>query len=366
MHNRLLSLRSLMRERSIEAIYISAAANRRYLSGFTGSAGSLLITEDVAVLFTDFRYRLQAAEQAPDFVLREITLDTPLHTLLSATVAELGISKLAIESEHLSVAQFHRFVQTFEENGLSPRPALVRVEGLVEGLRSVKSNDELASLYRAVEITDAALEAVLPALRPEHTERQVAWTLENAIRERGADGVSFPIIVAAGERSALPHVEPGNAILGLGQPIVIDMGACFAGYHADLTRTIVLGEPDAYFWRIYNIVLQAQQHAIDALRPGMTGGAADALARDQIDEAGFGEVFGHGLGHGVGLSIHEAPALRRGSEQLLQAGQVFSVEPGIYLSDWGGVRIEDLVLLTESGSEVLSRAPRHPLVVNRS
>jgi Xaa-Pro aminopeptidase len=182
--------------------------------------------------------------------------------------------------------------------------------------------------------------------------------LEVAMRERGAEGVSFPIIVAAGRKSAMPHAEPGDEPLGSGQPIVIDMGARYASYHADLTRTVVLGTPDERFWNIYSIVLDAQQHAIRELRPDMSGPDADALARSKIEAAGFDEAFGHSLGHGVGLHIHEGPALSQSSKHTLRAGNVFSVEPGIYLDDWGGIRIEDLVLLHENGCEVLSRAPK--------
>jgi Xaa-Pro aminopeptidase len=182
--------------------------------------------------------------------------------------------------------------------------------------------------------------------------------LEVAMRERGAEGVSFPIIVAAGRKSAMPHAEPGDEPLGSGQPIVIDMGARYAGYHADLTRTVVLGTPDERFRQIYNTVLDAQQHAIRELRPGLSGPEADALARSKIEAAGFKEAFGHSLGHGVGLHIHEGPSLSQSSKHTLRAGNVFSVEPGIYLDDWGGIRIEDLALLHEHGCEVLSQAPK--------
>jgi Xaa-Pro aminopeptidase len=182
--------------------------------------------------------------------------------------------------------------------------------------------------------------------------------LEVAMRERGAEGISFPIIVAAGHKSAMPHAEPGDEPLGSGQPVVIDMGARYAGYHADLTRTVVLGTPDERFWNIYAIVLDAQQHAIRELRPGLSGLDADALARSKIEAAGFGDAFGHSLGHGVGLYIHEGPTLSQSSKHTLRAGNIFSVEPGIYLDDWGGIRIEDLALLHEHGCEVLSQAPK--------
>lgn len=361
MSARLENLRAVLRERELEALLILSPANRRYISGFSGSAGVLLITSDRAIIFTDFRYRIQAIQEAPAFTLCEIGIESPLHRLLAETAAEMGLRQLAFEAAHTSVAQFNRIKATLDEHTPAPHTiALVPVENIVEPLREVKDAEELAALRHAIAITDAAITSVLPLLTPTHTERQAAWMLEAAMRERGADGLSFPIIVAAGPNSARPHAQPGDAPLGSGQPIVIDMGALYKGYHADLTRTVVLGEPDERFWHIYNIVLEAQQQAIGNLRAGLTGAEADALARNHIATAGFGQAFGHSLGHGVGLDIHEGPTLRYVNDQPLHAGSVFSVEPGIYLEDWGGVRIEDLVLLQEQGCLVLSQATKQP------
>lgn len=363
MNNRIERLRARMRERSIEALLISAAANRRYISGFSGSNGALLVTQDAALIFTDFRYRAQVAREAPAFGLREISTQTPLAQRLAATAAELGLRRIAFEAGALSVAQHRQLLEAFNaqfgeervEGDLRSVPTLDPSEGVVEALRAVKDAGEQAILRRAIAITDAAFEAVLPQLTPEHTERQAAWMFEVALRERGADGVAFPLIVAAGPNAALPHAHPGDDPLGAGRPIVIDMGALRDGYHADLTRTIVLGEPDERFWQIYTIVLEAQRRAIAGLQAGITGAAADALARDYITASGFGDNFGHGLGHGVGLNIHEGPRLRDNSEPL-PVGAIFSIEPGIYLEGWGGVRIEDLVLLRQDAAEVLSQA----------
>lgn len=370
MHQRIKRLRERMREQSIEALFVTAAANRRYLSGFSGSNGALLITDQAALIFTDFRYRLQVAREAPDFVLRELSTDAPLHQLLAVAVAELGVPRVAFEANHLSVAQHNQLRKTFEEHATAtassqPVPTLEPVENLVEVLREVKDADEIATLRHAIALTDAAFTAVLPQLRPEHTERQAAWMFEIALREGGADGVSFPIIVAAGPNAALPHAHPGDEPLGTGRPIIVDMGALYGGYHADMTRTVTLGAPDDRFWEIYRIVLEAQQRTIAGLHAGMRTDTADALARDHIQAAGFGDAFGHGLGHGVGLDIHEGPGLRRRAADapeedlpILRAGNVFSVEPGIYLEGWGGVRIEDLVLLHPDHAEVLSQAPK--------
>ncbi len=371
MQNRLERLRTVMQERELEALFISRAANRLYVSGFSGSTGALLVTQTGAWLFTDFRYRIQAAQEAAIFELCEISVDLPLHRRLAEMVCELGLAQIAFESNHVSVAEHTRLVQALHEyvgavsasSGSQQIPTLTPVEGVVETLREVKQADELATLRRAIAITDAALEATLPRLRPDQTEREVAWMLEVAMRERGADSIAFAIIVAAGPNAARPHAHPGDEQLGTGRPIIIDMGARVDGYHADLTRTIVLGEPDARFRMIYALVRAAQQRAIAGVRAGMATFEVDRLARDYIAAAGYADNFGHGLGHGVGLDIHEGPSLRRrppdqtdAPPAILQAGNVFSIEPGIYLEDWGGVRIEDLVLLGETGAEVLSQA----------
>ncbi len=357
---RLSLLRAAMAERNLPALLVSNAANRRYLSGFTGSSGTLLITPDHALLFTDGRYTIQAAREAPAFTLHEtLSPERTLHTLLIEVLSELAVDLVGFEAAHVSVAEHYALSKALFDTPVELEP----VDGLVEALREVKDADEVATLRRAVEVTDAAFLAVLPHLRPEMTERQAAWMLEVAMRERGAEGVAFPIIVAAGLNSALPHAHPGDAPLGEGRPIIIDMGARVDGYHADMTRTITLGSPDATFQKIYAIVLEAQQRAIAALRAGLRCNAADTIARDHITAAGYPDAFRHSLGHGVGLDIHEGPALRRakpGFEQSgprLQVGNVVSVEPGIYLDDWGGVRIEDLALIAEDGCEVLSQVP---------
>ncbi len=360
MLDRIARLRQALAAKELPALLVTSDPNRRYMSGFSGSAGALLLTPSAALLFTDGRYTIQAAEQAPDYELRQIVNPGRLLTdLLIEAVGELDLTTVGVEGAHLSVAEFSRMRKALGE-GVTLKP----VNNLVEPLREVKDEQEIATLRKAIAITDAALEAVLPRLTPEHTERQTAWLLEMALREGGADAVSFPIIVAAGPNAARAHHQPGAAPLGSGRPIVIDMGAMLDGYHADLTRTIILGEPDTQFWTIYDTVLKAQRTALAGLRPGISGHAADLFARDVITAAGYGDAFSHSLGHGVGLNIHEGPSLRRAPEgkedasATLQVGMITSVEPGIYLEDWGGVRIEDLALITADGCEVLSHAPK--------
>lgn len=357
MDHRLTRLREALAAADLPAVLVSAPANRRYLSGFTGSYGWLLVTPAEAILFTDGRYTLRAAREAPGVAVREVVNPgRPFPPMLAEAAAELGLARVAFEAAHMTVAEHGALARALGEG-----VELVPAEGLVEPLREQKDQAELATLRRAIAITDAAFTAVVERLTPATTERQAAWMLEMAMRVGGADEVAFPIIVAAGPNGAMPHATPGDEALGSGRPVVIDMGARLGGYHADLTRTIVLGEPDARFREIYAIVLGAQQAALAGLRPGLQAHAADALARDVIAAAGYGEQFGHGLGHGVGLNIHEGPALRRsatGSSAPLRPGMVTSVEPGIYLEGWGGVRIEDLAVVTEGGCEVLSRAPK--------
>jgi len=358
MQQRIQRLRAALATGGLPALLVSAPASRRYLSGFTGSYGCLLITPEAALVLTDGRYVVQVAQQAPGFALREVVNPgRPLPEVIAAAASELGLHGLAFESAHTTVAEHAKLVAA-----LGGAVELLPSEGMVEGLRELKDADELATLRRAAAITDAALAAVLPQLRPEQREREAAWMLEVALREAGAEAVSFAIIVAAGPNAALPHHFPGDGLLGAGRPIVIDMGARLDGYHADLTRTITLGPPDARFHEIYAIVLEAQRRAIAGLRAGALSSDVDALAREHITAAGYGPQFGHGLGHGVGLDIHEAPGLRRappnGAGAPLRAGMVTSVEPGIYLEGWGGVRIEDLALVTKDGSELLSHAPK--------
>ena len=354
---RLVALRATLQAQELSALLVDSEADRRYLSGFSGSNGALLISADAAFLFSDFRYESQAASESPAFTFRLIDIEHPLPKLIAAAAEEFGFAKIGFDPQSVSYAQHQALAKACEEI-----TALVPVGGLVLGLRAVKDDFELERLQRAIAITDAAITAVVPQLQSTMSERQAAWMLEVAMRERGAEAAAFTIIVAAGPNAALPHARPGDGLLGEGRPIVIDMGAKVEGYHADLTRTVILGEPDEQFRRIYGIVLEAQRRAIAAVRPGVTGIAVDAAARDYIEEQGYGDYFGHGTGHGVGLVIHELPAIRRlaAGQQgpVLQVGNLFSVEPGIYLPEWGGVRIEDLVLVEAESAKVLSGAAK--------
>jgi len=352
---RLQALRAALKEKRLGGLLVSTPENRRYLSGFTGSAGYLLVTQADALLATDFRYVEQAGNQSPEF--RVVRMGTGNGWFLQL-LSETGVRRVGFESENVSVALHKRLAQALKESDGTGagKPRLVATSDIVDELRAYKDLAEMQLLQRAIDISDGAMNAVAPAIRPGQTEAEVAWRLEGAMRELGAEGPSFDTIVAAGPNGALPHHRAGDTVIRQGEPIVIDMGAKYQGYCSDLTRTIIIGTPDETFRRVYDTVLGAQLTAIATVQAGMTGGQADGLARKVIEVAGHGEQFGHSLGHGVGLAVHEFPRVGPNSPGLLQEGMAFTIEPGIYLSGWGGVRIEDVVVLEKSGARVLSKA----------
>lgn len=347
----------LLAEWGADALLVGSPANRRWLSGFTGSAGWLLLTETEALLSTDFRYWEQVGRQAPAYTLATNDGRDRLPTHL---IAQSGAKHVAFEAAHMTVDVFDRL-----QERAGPSVEWMRRSVTVEHLRAVKSPGELERIRRAAAITDLAVAQVPFLARPGVTEKALAWRLEQALHEGGADGAAFEIIVASGPNAALPHHRPGSRELAEGDALTIDIGALVDGYRSDLTRTFYLGEtPDARFQEIYGLVLRAQTTALEQMRAGMTGQAIDALGRDIIEAAGYGEQFGHGLGHGVGLEIHERPSLGRlVAEEQVPAGSVVTVEPGVYLPGWGGVRIEDLVLLTADGAELLSHAPKEVVAI---
>ena len=360
-------LREKLGEHKLDALLIASPetaspVNRRYLSGFTGTSAYLLITKDAAVIATDFRYYEQAEQQAPDFRLykTEGSLDKWLPGLLGELAGSLGGRRVGFEAAHVSYQTYRamRKVLSALDGPEARRPKLVATMGLVEGLREVKEPDEIAALQAAVDLGDAAFQHVADRVEPGWTELQLAWEIEKYIREHGGDGVSFDTLVGSGHRGSMPHCTPTDRPLRKGEGIVIDMGVKLDGYMSDLTRTIHLGKPDDRFKRIYDIVLAAQQTAAELVEAGMTGEQAHLLAHKVIDEAGHGDDFGHGLGHGVGLQVHEAPRLGKTSTDVLAEGMVFTIEPGIYLTGWGGVRIEDMVVLENGRARLMSHAPK--------
>jgi Xaa-Pro aminopeptidase len=340
-----------------EALMVTRPENRTYLTGFRGDAGTVFLSSDGVWLLTDFRFLEAAKDQgvAAELVHQEGSWLDSVTRLVTAR----GWSVLAFEADHLTCQRYQELSEA-----LSP-VALVASSGLVEGLRRIKDEEEIAWLREAARITDAAFVHILDRIRPGVTEKELALELEYFMGRSGAEGPGFPTIVAAGPRSAYPHAVPQREAVREGDLIILDLGAVYEGYHADLTRTVAVGCADGKQREVYDIVLCAQQKALAAIRPGRSAAEIDAVAREEITRKGYGEYFVHRLGHSVGLAVHEEPSLGSGQDAVLAPGMVLTVEPGIYLPGWGGVRIEDLVLVTEKGAEVISQAPRDFLIVGR-
>jgi len=352
--NRLQKLRPLIVQQNLDALLVSKIENYRYLSGFTGSSGWLLISHNQAALATDFRYIEQAKKEVPDFNIIQIKGD--LSDWLPKLVSEFRWRKLGFEANFVPYAVYQRLGKIIETKKVNVQ--LIPTTNLVENLRSIKGKNELRLIARAVELTDTVFAQIKSNIKPGMTEKEVAWEAEKRLRENGSDGIAFDIIVASGPNSALPHAKPTKRAIRPNEPVLIDMGAKFDGYCSDFSRTLCFGKPDETLTRIYDIVLKAQLTAIERIKTGMKASKADKLARDVIQQAGYGNAFGHGLGHGIGLEVHELPALGPSSDDLLTDGMVFTVEPGIYISRWGGVRIEDAVSLQQGKATVLTRSEK--------
>lgn len=341
-------------ERGLDALLVSQQENCRYLSGFTGSSGCLLVSHSHTLLATDFRYIEQAKEEAPNYEITQIKGD--LGNWLPELISNLGWQKLGFEANHISFASHHKLSEAIETKQLELE--LIPTTALVEHLRSIKEPEELELIGKATELTDAAFEYAKSTIHPDMTEMEAAWEIESFLRQGGSEGIPFDIIVASGPNSALPHAKPGGRAIQSGEPVLIDMGARVNSYCCDFSRTICLGKPDQYLSRIYEVVLKAQLAAIEGIESGMNAPQADGLARSVIEKSGFGDAFGHSLGHGVGLEVHELPTLSSSSSDLLLDGMVFTIEPGIYMAGWGGVRIEDMVILEKGKVKVLTRSKK--------
>lgn len=350
---RIQKIRQKMTERGLDALLISQDENRYYLSGFNGE-GYLLITTQDAVLMTDFRYTEQAEHEATGYKVFQISGD--LSTWFPTVVANLNGAKLGFEAANLTVNQYARFTDAII--GANLKISMVPVEGMVEPLRAVKEPAEIEMITKASRLTDRAFDYINDNIHTGMSERDAAWLIERYMRENGSDGMAFEVIVAGGANGAMAHHRPSDDLLMPGASVVMDFGAKYLGYCSDMTRTITVGAHSEEFDKRYTIVLKAQLEALDKIRAGMTGEQADAIARDSINRDGFGETFGHGLGHGVGLYIHELPRLGPRSTDVLQDGMVFSVEPGIYLPGWGGIRIEDTVVMENGRVRRLTQSPK--------
>lgn len=367
MSDRLTRLREKMEEVDLQGYLVGApaedifhtlAANRRYISGFSGSMGWALVTLEKAFIAVDFRYVEQAGRECEGFTVYQTAGGTEKWFADMAGTAGLTGKRIGFDPTEMTVAHFQACKKSIESMAETDQPRLLSSPPLVSNLRAIKDLEEIAKLQRAVDVGDAAFEYVASRIEPGWTEKQIAWEIEKHARENGAEALSFPTIVAAGPHGAMPHAQPRDVHLKEGDSLVIDMGVIVDGYCSDLTRTIYAGEPDDEFRKIYDIVLTAQLTAEETVRTGMTGEEAHMLAHHVIEEAGYGDKFGHGLGHGVGMLVHEAPRLAKMSKDEMQDGMVATIEPGIYIPGWGGVRIEDMIYFTDGKAHVMSHAPK--------
>jgi Xaa-Pro aminopeptidase len=347
---RLERLRGELAARELDGFLVTDILNVRYLSGFTGSDAVALVTTDDAILITDFRYAEQSAAECPGMILELV--ESHWAPGAQRSIEKHDCRRIGFETHQLSYHDWSVLSAALSPGNLVPQ------EDLVGKLRLVKDELEIAAIREAVRIADLAYGHIVEFLKPGLPEREIAIELDYFMRRNGADKEGFDSIVASGPRSALPHGRSSDRHISKGELIVLDYGAVCQGYHSDITRTVVIGAPDARQQEIYGVVLEAQSRAISAVSPGLSGGEVDAVAREYIAGRGFGEYFGHGLGHGLGLDVHDGRILARNSEVMLESGMVVTVEPGIYIPGWGGVRIEDDVLVTDTGAEVLTRSPK--------
>jgi Xaa-Pro aminopeptidase len=354
--NRRQRLQYLMKQEHIDALLITSTTNRTYLTGFTGSSGYLLLTADQCFLLIDSRYMIQAAQQVQEI---EVIEHLPQVTVsIRALLQKLGISKLAFEQTELTYQTFLDFRTQLQSISFDP------ILPLVNQLRIIKDDHEIAIMKEAAKLADEAFHFICSKLLPGMTEREIALELEIFIRKHGGTSTSFDTIVASGERSALPHGVASDRVLQKNEFVKLDFGAYYKGYCSDLTRTVMLGQPTSKHQEIYEIVLEAQMNVLQHLKPGITGAEADALARDIINHYGYGDYFGHGTGHGLGMQIHESPRLSKQDNTILTPGMVVTVEPGIYLPGFGGVRIEDDIVLTDTGIKILTQSSKQFMIID--
>ena len=340
-----------------DTAWVIQSENRRYCSGFSAedpqcneSCGSLLISGERTLLVTDSRYTLQAEKEAADFSVR--TLKTGLMDDFPELIKEMETETLGFEGNYLPWKKHGELKEKLA--ALSPPVPLEPMSSVIEEMREIKEEVEIRALKAAAEMISRILDELFCLLKPGMTELEAAWEIERLAREAGADRLSFPSIVASGPNGALPHAEPSRRKLREGEPVIVDAGVKLHGYCSDITRTIFLGNPDREFMDIYRTVRKAQLAALKSVRPHMQSTDLDSIARNLIKEAGYGDYFGHGLGHGVGLATHEGPRVGPRNPVTLKPGNVFTIEPGIYIPGKGGVRLEEMVRITETGPEILT------------
>jgi Xaa-Pro aminopeptidase len=346
---RLKSVRKIMDLNHLDGILFSTLENIRYLCGFTGSDGAFVITQMESFFLTDSRYWTQSEEEVKESQI--IHYKKKLEGISSLLLA-LELRKIGFESASFPFSAHQSLIER-----LPPEAKLVPLEDEIKNIRAIKDNQELALLRTSIEIASDAFLHILELLKDGVMEKEIALEMEGLIKRKGADTLGFDIIVASGKRSALPHGRASGKQIERGDFVLIDFGAGFQGYHSDQTRTVVCGNPSLEQQKIYQIVREAHDQAIEKVRPGVPMSEVDGAARDHIRNQGYGEYFGHGTGHGIGLAVHEDPVVNSENKELVQEGMVFTIEPGIYMPDWGGVRIEDMIRVTSHGAEVLTYLP---------
>tara|TARA_B100000941_G_scaffold290582_1_gene273679 strand:+ start:485 stop:1552 length:1068 start_codon:yes stop_codon:yes gene_type:complete len=348
--NRINSLRKALSKTDIDTAFISSKDNIRYYSGFTGTLAFLLITESKSIIITDSRYIVRAQEECPDYEIYQLKSGD---NWIENSTNQIKSKVIGFEGNFVSFNMMNQLKERSNNNLIWKD-----FSEQISKERVIKSQSEVEKIEEAISISDGAFNTVSKKIKEGMTEKEIAWEIEKEMRILGAESISFDTIVASGINGAKPHHSPTNKNISNGEAITIDMGAKCNGYCSDLTRTIFIGEPDDKFKKIYSIVLRSQLISIEAAKEGMTGEEIDKISRDIISDEGFGENFGHSLGHGVGLEIHENPGVGPKSKNEILSGMVYTIEPGIYIDGWGGIRIEDMVLMTDNGNRLLSHAEK--------
>lgn len=351
MRNRIKKLQKFLEQENLDLLLVTSLPNVRYLSGYSGTNGLILVSPNGSVFLTDFRYKEQAREQVKHLkvVIAERDLIQSLPTLSLLKPKRL---KLGFEQNHLSCGTYQNL------KTLLPNCLLVPTENLIESISAKKDQNEIAKIRKAIGITDQVFSKILGFIKPGVKEKDIAAEIEYRFKRYGSTTPLYETIVASGKRSALPHGVASSKKIEKGDLVTLDMGAVYDGYTADLTRTVVLGKANKRQKRVYNIVLKAQKQATSRIKPRMRACDLDRVARGVIKRAGYDKYFGHGLGHGIGMVIHDNPAINPRNQQLLEPGMVITIEPGIYIPNWGGIRIEDDVLVTKKGCEILTKAEK--------
>ncbi|WP_422443716.1 M24 family metallopeptidase [Thermoanaerobacterium sp. DL9XJH110] len=358
MIKRIESLLDILEKEKLDGLLLIKEPNIRYISGFTGSESYTVVSSKGRAFITDSRYTEQAEQECHDFeVVRWRSPFPELQDVIKEVCEKYGIKRLGFEKDAVTIDLYEKFKKALSNIEFVP------TLGLVEGLRYVKDSGEIECIKKAAQIADAAFEELLKSVKPGITEKDIELELQYLIKKKGASDIGFPIIVASGARGSLPHAIPSEKKIEFGDFVTVDFGALYNGYRSDCTRTFGVGRLDEKQKEIYNIVKNAQHVGVESLKPGISGKDPDKNARSIIEKAGYGENFGHGLGHGVGLEIHEQPFMSSNCDKTILAGNVITVEPGIYIPGWGGVRIEDSVLVTENGPEILTKTSKELIII---